>query len=370
MVKNKPGIIVRILWIVTLTLSIILLISIVSPLFNPHKNWIPAFFGLAYPYIAFLTLILVVVMAFFSLRKALVPLLIFIAGIGPCKHSFNIVSQNNNFSPNETDIKILSQNVHLMGAYDPSGKITADSVLEVIGTERPDIACFQEFYLRDEITGRNCGDFMDEGLFADYALSLYADSTTNTYLSLITFSKFPIIKDGVVETKQKSERSIFALWCDVIVNNDTVRVYNVHLQSIGFTANEESLFTEENEGNSELEVKSKSTARKLKRAFVGRSRQVEILSEHIKTSPYPVFLAGDFNDTPVSFTYRKLRGELRDAFLDSGSRGMGKTYNGPFPSFRIDYIFFPDKFESAEFKVIGRSYSDHFPISCRFRIKK
>ena len=365
--SKRSGIIGRILWIAVLALSALLLISIVSPLFNPGRFWIPAFFGLAYPYIALLTLISAIVMALFSFKKALFPLLIFLAGMGPCKHTLNFSGQKNDFSKEETDIKILSQNVHLMGIYDTTGIITIDSLLDVISSESPDIACFQEFYLREKYTGKNCEPFMKAGHFSNYTTSLYADSTTDTYLSLITFTRFPLLAQGVVRTNDNTERNIFAQWSDLKVNDDTIRVYNIHLQSIGFTENEESLFDENEKDNNEIQVKSKSTARKLKRAFVGRSRQVEILAAHIDSCRHPVFLAGDFNDTPVSFAYRKLRGELKDAFLDSGTKGMGKTYNGRFPSFRIDYIFYPDSYEPAEFKILGRYYSDHFPISCRFR---
>lgn len=364
---KRTGIFERIIWIATLAMSFILLIAIISPLFNPSNLWIPSFFGLAYPYIALLTLIMASIMFFFSFKKALFPVLIFICGIGPCKHSIKVTPTSNAFSENETDITLLSQNVHLMGIYDATGIITIDSILEVIQSESPDIACFQEFYLREKYTEKNCEPFMQAGQFSNYATSLYADSTTDTYLSLITFTKFPMLNQGVVRTQDQTERNIFALWCDLRVNDDTIRVYNIHLQSIGFTENEESLFDEEEDDNGEIQVKSKSTARKLKRAFVARSKQVEILASHIDSCRYPVFLAGDFNDTPVSYSYRKIRGDLKDAFLESGSRGMGKTYNGPFPSYRIDYIFYPDGFESAEFKVIGRHYSDHFPISGRFR---
>ena len=367
--KPRKSLLERIIWIATVAMTFLLLIAIVSPLFSPAKTWPPAFFGLAYPYIALLTMIFAIVMAIFNFKKALLPLLIFFAGIGQCKHTINFCGQKNDFSKEETDLKILSQNVHLMGIYDTTGIITIDSLLNVISSESPDVACFQEFYLHEKYTGKNCEPFMKAGQFSNYTTSLYADSTTDTFLSLITFSKFPLIAQGVVRTPDNSERNIFAQWSDLKVNNDTIRIYNIHLQSIGFTESEESLFDENDNDNSEISVKSKSTLRKLKRAFIGRSQQVGILATHIGSCRHPVFLAGDFNDTPVSYAYRKLRGKLKDAFLDSGVKGMGKTYNGRFPSFRIDYIFYPESYEPAEFTVLARYYSDHLPISCRFRKK-
>jgi endonuclease/exonuclease/phosphatase family metal-dependent hydrolase len=358
-----------ILWIAVLVLSGLLLISIISPLFNPSGFWIPAFFGLAFPYIAALTIVLALIMSFFSFKKALLPILVLIAGFSSLRHTLNLTGSKNSFTISETDLKILSQNVHVMGIYGTENTITVDSVLSVISTESPDIACFQEFYLDPKYTGKDYGKFKEAGLFDYYAYTLYADSTSDKNLSIITFSRYPIVNQGVVRTSENTHRNIFSLWCDIELNNTIIRLYNVHLRSIGFTENEESLFNEKEQTNKELEKSSKSTIRKLKRAFIARSKQVEVLAAHIDTCKYPVFIAGDFNDTPVSYAYRKLRKNLNDAFLDSGCKGMGRTYNGIFPSFRIDYIFYPKQFEAAGFKIIDKGYSDHFPISCRFRIK-
>ena len=38
----------------------------------------------------------------------------------------------------------------------------------------------------------------------------------------------------------------------------------------------------------------------------------------------PVILCGDFNDTPASYTYRTVKGDLTDGFRDCGS-GFGYT---------------------------------------------
>jgi len=365
---KKPGksLLERILWIATMAVAFLLLIAIFSPLFSPAKMWIPAFFGLAYPYLAIVAVLCSVVLFFINYKKALVPLVVLLAGFGPFSHTFKFTSSTAAFSSQETDLKILSQNVQLFGVYDASGKNTRDSVLELIDIEDPDIACFQEFYNHDSVSNKAIHDFMSVGHFQDYFVTPYSRVGKNGYLGMILFSRFPIVDKGVIKNKSGSGKSVFAIWCDLAIEEDTVRVYNIHLQSIGFTSTEESLFAEDN-NKKELENKSKATVRKLKAAFVRRAGQVDMLSAHIKKCKNPVFLAGDFNDTPVSHTYRHLSSDLNDAFLKSGTRGMGKTYNGPFPSFRIDYIFYPDGFESAEFKIMNYRYSDHFPISCRFR---
>src|SRR5690606_3320508 len=103
--------------------------------------------------------------------------------------------------------------------------------------------------------------------------------------------------------------------------------------------------------------------RKLKNGIQMRASQVKILSEHIQNSPYPVILAGDFNDVPYSYTYFTLRSILRNAFEEAG-RGFGFTYNQVLFFLRIDNIFFGEGLEAKVFKTHREvDYSDHYPIS-------
>ena len=76
---------------------------------------------------------------------------------------------------------------------------------------------------------------------------------------------------------------------------------------------------------------------RLKSAFVLRAEQAQIIANYIKDSPYPVIVMGDFNDTPQSYAYRKIRKGIHDAFRLAGG-GFGNTYSGDLPSFRIDFI--------------------------------
>ncbi|MDO9612922.1 MAG: endonuclease/exonuclease/phosphatase family protein, partial [Bacteroidota bacterium] len=102
---------------------------------------------------------------------------------------------------------------------------------------------------------------------------------------------------------------------------------------------------------------------KFKDALIKRAEQAATLRQSISESPYPVIVCGDFNDTPVSFTYRTVKGDLKDSFTQSG-KGTANTYNGKLPSFRIDYILYSPNFTSFNFKVSNLNHSDHFPISC------
>jgi endonuclease/exonuclease/phosphatase (EEP) superfamily protein YafD len=100
---------------------------------------------------------------------------------------------------------------------------------------------------------------------------------------------------------------------------------------------------------------------RLKTAFALRAEQAKVIANYISDSPYMVIVMGDFNDTPQSYAYRKIRRGNTDAFRKAG-RGFGNTYRGELPSFRIDYIMHDEALVPYDFKRIKIDYSDHFPI--------
>lgn len=107
--------------------------------------------------------------------------------------------------------------------------------------------------------------------------------------------------------------------------------------------------------------KSKNIMRRLKRAFVKRATQSDIIAAHIESCKYKIILCGDFNDTPASYVYHTVRGNLKDAFIESGS-GFEQTYAGKFPRFRIDYILHSPDFESKNYHHLSETLTDHYPI--------
>ena len=102
---------------------------------------------------------------------------------------------------------------------------------------------------------------------------------------------------------------------------------------------------------------------KLRKAFILRSMEVNTLTKHIAACRYPIILAGDFNDTPSSYSYRQLTLQLTDSFKEAGNGFFESTYAGRFPSFRIDYILHSKKFSAQAYKKFDIELSDHYPIT-------
>ena len=150
------------------------------------------------------------------------------------------------------------------------------------------------------------------------------------------------------------------------INEDTVRVYNVHLQSIRMKR-EDYQFAEDiskiKNINKSEEI-NKNTLRilhRLKYAFIKRAPQAEMLEENIRECRHPLIVCGDFNDTPASYTYHVITSKLIDAFTEMGV-GMGKTYQGVFPSYRIDYLLHSQDIKTLNFRTLKVAFSDHYPI--------
>ena len=188
---------------------------------------------------------------------------------------------------------------------------------------------------------------------------------------MATFSAFPIVNKGVITFPTRM--SNLCIYTDLLIDKDTVRVYNVHFESIGLSP-EDFLFVESMTNVEQIANRDyfrKGSMRILGRlvnAYKQRALQVRLIAEHIEQSPYPVILAGDFNDTPHSYAYRFMTRNLKDAFR--AGRGMGQTYTWDLPGFRIDYILYSQEFRAYNFKTGSQEYSDHYPISVWLNLDK
>ena len=100
-----------------------------------------------------------------------------------------------------------------------------------------------------------------------------------------------------------------------------------------------------------------------------RAEQAKLVMDHARESPFPVVICGDFNDTPLSYTYHEFQKEYSDAFRQLSS-GIGATYAGKIPAGRIDYIFYGSGLKGWQFGLQKETWSDHRAIWCRFSSEK
>lgn len=348
---------------VNIVAGLLLLSSYLSAHVSPAHVWLFAFMGTAYPVLLIVNILFVVFWIVFSKWYFLFSLVIVLAGLKPMGSYLQF--GNNEEEPGDwgKTFKLLTYNVRLFNYYQWDNDTSArDKIIAYIIEEDPDIVCFQEFIT---VPGTSY-DFRQirEKLksLPYYHVNYTSEVPGSLSFGMATFSKFPIVNKGTIDFPGTLNGSIYS---DLRINGDTVRIYNCHLQSVKLRRNYDDLLDSLifNYDQKHL-VELKDISMRMKQAFIQRAEQVDVLSSEISTSGYPKIVCGDFNDTPLSYTYHKMAKDMDDAFKKAGA-GFGTTYRG-FPHMRIDYILYSDYFNALDFKINRVNWSDHYPVVSRF----
>jgi endonuclease/exonuclease/phosphatase family metal-dependent hydrolase len=362
----------RVFFFINILAGVALLLTYLSTYISPAKIWILAFFGLAFPYILLINILFMLIWIFLLKKEFLISFIAILLGINHINDFLPLRLGKTNvkgfIKEGPDQIKILSYNVRLFNIYDWIAETgTNRNILNFIRSEHPDIICLQEFYTstKKDYQPEKIKSFFSETPYNYIHYSL--KNGKNSGYGIATFSRYPIIRQGIIGFPKTANEAIYT---DVVVKNDTIRIYNNHLQSVNLQRRNYSFLDTLKFRYDDEQVKEiKDISSRLKTAYIKRSAQVDAISNHIKASAFPVIVCGDFNDTPVSYSYRKMRKGLKDAFISAG-QGTGSTYQGIFPYFRIDYIFHDSHFKPLLFEKVETRLSDHYPILCIFELNK
>jgi endonuclease/exonuclease/phosphatase family metal-dependent hydrolase len=367
-VKGKLLVIDKIvLWVNYLFIAA-LLTSYLAPLVSPQKAWFIPFFGLAYPVLLASNVIMIL---YWLLRRKWYALLSIIAiGIGWDVLNNTIGLRMRQKDPAIKDgrvIRMMTYNVHDFKRYGAiNDTSTKQQILQIIKDEQPDVIGIQEFYTR----GKSIYDMRDSVLAIFGSDNYFFEpifSNGNTAIGVAIFSKYPIIDHGVVPIAEGKSENV-CIYVDLQKGGRKFRVYSLHLQSIKFDPEDYKYI---NQVTSQAKPDVHSTRRiagKLKMAFSKRSMQVAKVKEHASGCPYAYIISGDFNDTPASYAVHEMAKGLKNAFREKGS-GLGRTYNGSFPNYQIDYIMVSKEFEVANYTIIEKKLSDHYAVRSDLLLK-
>ncbi len=361
-----------ILVILSVTVLGCLFLAYLCPYVHPDTLEILPFFGLIYPVIIIAVFILIIIWAFQKSRWALVLL----GGVllGGTLHFRTLAFGSEEEIPKDTNtLRIMSYNVRLFDVYNEdldAARANRDSIISYIHREDPDVVCFQEFYYQDKPTRFVTKDTIMKLLNVKYTHERYSHNRYKKQnFGICMMSKYPMIANGDVAFKNFANSDNYCIYADIVKGQDTFRVFNIHLQSIKLQQEDYAMFGE----NNKQAGGKKSTARllfeKLTIAYPARAEQALKVMESIETSPYPVIVCGDFNDTPMSYVYNQFNKSLVDSYRES-CFGIGVTYAGKVPAGRIDYIFHSPALQASKFKIQKNAYSDHLAVMCEIWRKK
>ena len=332
----------KIIFVINSLVAFLLLLSYLLPYVPPQSFATLSVLSLGVPLLIILNIVFFVYWLLRVKKQILLSLVVLLLG-------WNHVGSLYKFSfskkvKDSENISIMTYNVRLFNKFEwlPS-KTVKQEIINFIETENPDILCLQEYRTGDPI--------VLDGYYNYNALPI--DRTVKW--GQVIYSKFPIINSGSLEFPNTNNNGIFV---DFVKQNDTIRLYTLHLQSSGIQADVNHLNKE----------KSGQLFRQVSSTFKAQQSQVELLQKHRANCKYKTIITGDFNNTPYSYTYNKIKGDdLIDAFEEAGN-GFGKTYDFKFFPLRIDFILVDETFTVNGFKNYDIKLSDHYPIKATLKL--
>lgn len=332
----------KFIFFINSVVATMLLLSFVLPYVPPKTFSILSVLSLAVPILIILNILFVIYWLLKLKKQLLLSLVVLVLG-------FNYVSSLYKFSSSKdiqdaNNLSIMNYNVRLFNLYDwiPEDNVEK-SIENLIKDANPDVLCLQEYHPHKNV---NLSNFKYKFEKLDGKKTKYGQAI---------FSNYPIINSGSIEFSNTANNAIYA---DVVKDKDTIRIYNIHLQSSHINTDVDNLKKEDSE----------RLLKTLSSTFKMQQEQAELFNKHRNSSPYKVVVSGDFNNTAYSYVYRQIKGDLKDTFEESGS-GFGRTFDFKFFPTRIDFILADESFNVNGFKTFKEKLSDHYPIMTKISLR-
>lgn len=365
----------RVIFAVNIFSLILLCVSLSAWYISPAQSLIPSYLGLGF-LVLFICNILFV--CFWIIVLKWKPLIYNFIVIVLC---WNPIST---YLPIHFKTKTLPENSIKMMTYNVMGFNWAtdedarnNPIFEYMANSGADIVCMQEFVINNNQYNPDGVISISEidKIMKDYpyrSILRFGKSYESKYsFGIACYSKFPIL--NTEEISFDTELNGAAVY-EIKVKNKKVKLINVHLESNKLTSEDKKLYHDfiNNASTELLEAVSQSINEKLGSSYLKRAEQAKIIVDLIKQlrkEGYPIILCGDFNDTPISYVYKKIQkgGGLIDSFAESGL-GQGISYNQNMFWFRIDYIMHSQDISSYNANVDRVLYSDHYPLISYLKI--
>ncbi len=331
-----------------------LLISYISIFISPSKFWPPLFFGLYYIPIALWNLLLMIIAIIFRKKRLLIPLVALL----PSLFFFDMFVKVGNEVPDEEKegICIMTYNVgrYALSKEGKSKNETITDIREYLKLCDADIVCLQEVSVRYKDSLIELPDY-------PYIYSHFFNDISSSFGNVI-LSKFPVRGGGKLTFKRSTN---LAIWADLRIDGSIVRIYNCHLESysISFTSIVKRLFNRDTFSDEFISLHGH-----LKESNIKRAEQVDRVVGSISECRMKTIVCGDFNDTPMSYTYNRLQKNHKDGFVEAG-KGFGATYSRLWPALRLDYILIPEEYSTTCHKIERLPFSDHYPVITQIKLE-
>jgi len=332
---KKLNLIDKLIYLLNGIVAVVLLLGYLLPFVAPKTLSILSVLSLSVPVLLVLNVVFCLYWLLRVKKQLLLSLLILLLGYDSLGilYKFSSVEKNTN-----TSLSVMSYNVRLFNIYDwievPN---IENDIQQLVVDANVDIVAFQEYHPHQNFS------------LPKYPYKYESLSGGKTKYGQAIFSKYKIINKGEIEFTNTENKAVYA---DVVKGIDTLRVYNVHFESLHINPDVKNL----SEQNTEYLVK------RIGERFEMQQEQAELILKHQKECKYKKIVLGDFNNTAYSYIYKQFKNSgYSDAFEVAGS-GFGKTFDFKFFPLRIDFILVEENLGIAKFTNFNNKYSDHYPI--------
>jgi vancomycin resistance protein VanJ len=317
----------------------LLLLSYLLPYVSPKSFPVFTILSLFVPLLILINILFAVFWLIRLKRKILLSLIILILGYFISTPYFKFFDTNN---AKNDDLRVMSYNVRMFNFFSwNEDKTIENKIQDFIIEKNPDILAVQEYHQSTKIE-------------AFYPYKFIKKKKSTSQFGVALFSKYKIVNSGSLDFDETTNNGIFI---DIERNNETIRIYSLHMQSLSIDPDKDAIINENKE----------KLFKRVGNSFKKQGFQAEKIIENQQNYTGKKIICGDFNNTAYSWVYKKLAENKKDAFLEAG-KGFGKTFNYPFPV-RIDFILADKNSEINQFTTYSVDYSDHFPILARINWK-
>ena len=349
-------------FIVAIILTILYALGKIPPS-EKYNLWLTSFlipFGLA------INILFMIISLVMRKKTSLYYVVTLVIGSNYLLSSFGLRHFFQNEEVTQETFRVLSYNSgsdHLKASAEFTGKNSTKDLGGWIVNQEAEIQCYQEFVNLKNGDSDLIKILHDKRYYTFFSRdSIRANQDSYVVGTLIT-SKYPIIEAGDVLASDNGFNRI--AYADLKLSSDTIRVVNVHLESMGLKGFHPGYA-------SGFQSRIKNTRiifNKLKVGVFERSQQIKILAKFIESSPHAVICVGDFNELPYSYSYQYLKKRMKNAFEQVG-RGFGFTYNGnTLRALRIDNQFYSEGVTAVHFSTRDDvQFTNHFPIEGMYNV--
>ncbi len=333
----------KIIYLINGIVAVLLLLSFVLPFLPPKTFSILAVVNLGVSFLIILNVLFFIYWVIRLKKQLILSLVVLCLGYFSFGSLYKFSSSKKVENPE--NMRVMNYNVRLFNLYEwiPEKGIET-KIIDFIKLESPEVLSLQEYHPHENI----------DMSFFKYKFEKL--SGRNMQYGQAIFSQFPIVNSGSIEFPDTANNAIYA---DVVKGNDTIRIYNIHLESLRIDTKVENLKKEDSE----------RLLNRVSSAFKMQQLQAELFLRHKKNCKYKMVICGDFNNTAFSYVYRIIKSDLNDTFKEAGN-GFGRSYEFKFFPVRIDFILADDAFSVNGFKSYNEHYSDHYPIMTTLSLDK